>query len=338
MSTVPIVVGAVRTVPAKPKFDVQTEPQKLAAKLEYRKADLAKRGVRVITGAERVWGTVERPNQPNVIFLRDVRLVGTQAELTAFLVAVGLPTAHIQAKFVDSNMYTMANTRPNARQRAAYEVDVARKNAANKARRERAKFTLEWLEPISEAIKKMKLTAVPASRATPSPGRRGRGRTLTQHLQELGAGKVLDVTNWNKFEDKGARKKDRPKGTRKGFYEVAGLNVISYDQGKLQEALQALGKGNLVSQIQFFGGSSPRATGVPVAAAAAAVRVGGIFPTVPTVPTMPVRTTSPRPIRTSLVATPGSPTRIVGSPTRVVSAVPSLPGSVGGGFPVLPTV
>ncbi len=212
MATIPTVVGAVRAVPARPKFDFQTEPAKLRSKLEYRKADLTKRGVRVITGAERVWAT---PAGQNTIFIRNLRLVGNQEELVAFLTQAGLPGNQLQAMFVDNNMYTFANTRLGSSQRVAYEAEVAEKKAANEARRSRAKLTLDWLEPIVEGLKKVKVSA--PARATPSPGRRGRGRTLSEHLQELsgkvsstGEPKVLDVTGWDNLSDKGARKKDRP--------------------------------------------------------------------------------------------------------------------------------
>ena len=67
-------------------------------------------------------------------------------------------------------------------------------------------------------------------------------------------GKVLNVTKFDKITGQGARNITRPRGIRKGFYEVPGVDLISYDKFKLEEALRDLHKENLINNIKFFQG------------------------------------------------------------------------------------
>lgn len=263
----------------------------------------AKGGEWSLTGAERQW---KKPATANVVYIPQLRIVGSPVEITQLLQTLQLPQGEIAAYLASG--YTAANTVAGAAMSGAFAAELAQAQAFKAAKKAQEAVrpaapavTLEVLAawaaqlPGAHTVTARTATAGAAAGAgrAASPRRGGRKKTLAERLRAAQtAGKVLDVSNIDNI-----KMVTRPAG-KTAKIGPAGVPVVSSSFENFAAAMRQLG----ASYEQYIGAYQAMIAGrvapvAPIAGLAMAPLPRVPSPArVPQIPAMPAvaRVPSPR--------------------------------------------
>lgn len=295
---------------------------KAAAKGAFLRVGGAQVTKRFLSGSKRSW-TSTKPDEYRTIFSTDLRITGTPEAVTTALSLAGLTQEQIQEVLARS----ITRDNFNTTMAAVYNNEIANYEAIKQQKPVPEGYEWDQLIWFGQNIKSAVIaTKTGEQRGTvASPGRAGAGESISEKLNKLAPGKVLDVSNMDLNTGRGVRTVTAPKTERSGKYSSGKIPIISNNIDKYIRALQLA-----------YGADAETV----YAADIDMVRhlLAGTITQLYTFPAQPVAARVPSPTRVP-GQTLASPPRFQAAPVvpRVASPPRAGLGTIGGGgFPNIP--
>jgi len=279
-----------------------------------------------ISGTTKIWN-----NNPQAIFLRTLRLVGSPADLQAYLESNNYTRELIQEHF--NTAYTKANVVTDPKMKAEFEAEVAAAKLEVSKADHVAKYDFSHLVSLGDKAKAQKSVTKEGKSPRKSPKKRAptgspRGRPVSIKARLEEAVKKKQFLNVSKIKDTGAGTSYAEK-IGPSFASIPEVpSVISNNADKFRAALVLLGHQNVDELAQKFTRTlSEKGVKAPVIPAVvpqpvAIIPIGVSRPAV-----MPVPVQVPVPLRTSPIQ-PTIMSQVVPQPMRLSPGRTIIPAPV----------